>query len=267
MAAATLVATAVFLGLGHLARSAGEGQPKPRRWAALALSAGVLAGIVTLLGPPTSPFGEDSLRATDRLFFSVALVGLLGLSSRRWALGLGALFVPFLVVAMYKDVGESLLSWAAYSAIGLVLMDAGDRVIRMRTGPVGVVQIGIVLGLVPAAIALSGSAAYGQLAGTVGLAFGLVTLLAWRNWNAGLVDGASAMLAMGAFALMAVRYSELEPLHAALLLGALPLSNLATARLKRRKRLVGWLVLLLPMVIALVLIAMSFEPDPYAAYK
>ena len=145
-------------------------------------------------------------------------------------------------------------------------MDAGDRAIRTRTGPVGVVQIGMVLGIVPTAIALSGSMSYGQLAGTAGLAFGLITLLAWRNWDAGQVDGAFAMLMAGAFALMAMSFSDLDPLHAGLLLGALPLSLLATAKLDRHRTLVGWLVLLVPVAIAFVLIAMAFEPDPYADY-
>jgi hypothetical protein len=204
--------------------------------------------------------------ATDRLFFAVALAALLSLSSSRRALSLAALFVPFFVIEAYQDLGESAISWAIYSAVGLVLMDAGDRAIRTRTGPTGTVQIGIVLGIVPTAIALSGSMSYGQLAGTAGLSFGLISLVAWRKWDAGHVDGAFAMLMAGAFALMSTSYSYLNPLHAGLLLGALPLSLLVTSKLDRHKALVGWIVLLAPIVIAFVLLALAYEPDPYADY-
>ena len=269
MAGATLVATAIVLGLARWmqARTEANGAtPRPRRWAALALGAGVLAGFVVFLGVPTLPFGEDSMRATDRLFFGVALAALLGLSSARRSLSLAAVFLPAFVIAAHQDLAESAVSWAIFSVVGLLIMEAGDRTIRTRTGPVGAVQIGIVLGVVPAAIALSGSMAYGQLAGTAGLGFGLITLVAWRNWDAGQIDGAFAMLMAGAFALMAMSYSELNPLHAGLLLGALPLSLLATAKLDRHKTLVGWVVLLAPIVIAFVLIGLAYEPDPYADY-
>ena len=269
MAGATLVATAILLGLARWSRAKSEASgatPKPRRWAALALGVGVLAGFISFKGVPTFPFGEDTMAATDRLFFAVALAALLGLSSSRRALSLAAIFVPFLIIGAHNDLGASALSWALFSVVMLALMDAGDRTIRTRTGPVGAVQIGIVLGVVPTAIALSGSISYGQLAGTAGLAFGLISLVAWRNWDAGQVDGAFAMLMAGAFALIAMRFSDLDPLHAGLLLGALPLSLLATAKLDRHRNLIGWLVLLAPVALAFVLIAMAYEPDPYADY-
>ena len=213
------------------------------------------------------------MSAHDRLFWAVILVGGLGALPWRRALEVAAVCVPILVVSKYHGLGESgmlpLLELLGFALGGKLLLAAGDGAIRYRGGPSGAIQIGVVLGVLAAAIGASGSMFYAQWAGTLGLGFGLITLAAWRDWNAGQLDGASTMLLAGAFALMAVEYSELDPWNAVLILGALPLSLVATHFLAETKprALIGWLVMLAPIIVAIVRVALAQEADPYADYR
>lgn len=274
---AALGATAIALAIAWFVRKRAlsgksEQEPRPRRWGAFALGAGVLGGFLALKGVPTLPCAEDSMRAHDRLFWALLAVGLLGLLPWRRALDAAVVLLPVLLVARFHDLGDAGsrtgLELGLLALAGRLLIGAGDGVMRSRSGPTGALQVGIVLGVVAAAIGASGSVIYAQWAGTLGIAFGLVTLVAWRDWDAGQLDGASALLLAGAFALMATEYSELDPRNAVLILGALPLSMLATRLWGERKQatIVGWLVLLVPMSAAVIRIALAFEGDPYADF-
>ena len=274
---AALGATAIALAIAWFVRKRAlsgksEQEPRPRRWGAFALGAGVLGGFLALKGVPTLPCAEDSMRAHDRLFWALLAVGLLGLLPWRRALDAAVVLLPVLLVARFHDLGDAGsrtgLELGLLALAGRLLIGAGDGVMRSRSGPTGALQVGIVLGVVAAAIGASGSVIYAQWAGTLGIAFGLVTLVEWRDWDAGQLDGASALLLAGAFALMATEYSELDPRNAVLILGALPLSMLATRLWGERKQatLVGWLVLLVPMGAAVIRIALAFESEAYADF-
>lgn len=271
---AALGGTAAALVLIALIRKRSSGDsPRPRRWGAFALAAGVLAGLVVLNGWPTMPWAEDAMRAHDRLFCGTVLVGLLGLGTARRSLDLAAILLPIIVIADYQDPSEMsdrYIIAIVVLALGLrLMMFAGDSALRHRGERTGAIQIGLVLGVIAAAIGASGTMFYAQWAGTLGMGFGLITLVAWSKWGAGLLDGASAMLLAGAFAIMASTYSDLDLVAAGLLSGALPLSILATKLWgeRRHQALIGWVVLFAPILATIILLILAYEPDPYADWS
>jgi len=222
-------------------------------------------------GLPNLPFGEDALRSHER-FFWMLLPGLLAaLASWRHALVPLTLLLPLVIL---DQVGGWSLNVAALTPrlllpLAFVLVTlSGDLTFRRRPGFEGGVQLGLLAGVAAGAIGATGSAAYATWAGALGIAWGLCVLLAWRRWNAGLLDGASLMMWSAGFLLMATRYSDLTALDAGLLSAALPLSLFCEELVEseRAKRLASWGCLLLVIGLVALRIALSWESDPYAGY-
>lgn len=234
----------------------------------------ILAAVGTFLvqyGLPSLPLGEDTLRSHERFFWMLVPGLLAALAPWRHALVPLALLLPLVILDLVGgwslDVAEltpRLLLPLAF----LLVTQSGDLVFRRRPGFEGGVQLGLLTGVAAGAIGATGSAAYATWAGALGLAWGVTVLLAWRRWNAGLLDGASLLLWTAGFLLMATRFSYLTPLDAGLLAAALPLSLFAEDFVEsvRGKRLASWITLLLVIGLVAVRIALSWESDPYAGY-
>jgi hypothetical protein len=265
-----LLGLALGLFVAHLARRKKWGA-KPRRWAGLALVLALAGSHLALHGWPASPLGEDRLQSHERLFWMLAPAGLACLSSWRHALLPVALVLP--LVAMNTLAGWSLdvETWTPrlLLPLALVLLTAsGEACFRRRPGFEASLALGLVTAAAAAAIGATGASALAMWAGGRGLAWGLAVLVAWRRWDANLLDGGTLMTWTGGLLLLAARYSELAPLDAGLLAGALPLSLFAEglAEGPRAKRLMAWGTLLGVLILVAARIGLAIEPDPYAAY-
>lgn len=245
--------------------------PRPRRFAGLVLIAGLVGATLAQTGLPRVPFGEGSLRASDRLFWLLLAAVPFVLSTWRHALIPLALVLPVVIADAFGELGLAGGAWVVTLALPLgtaALVLCGDGLFRARPGRTSAVQLGLWVGLASGAIGATGSAAYASWLGGLGLAYGLTVLRAWRKGTAGHIDGGSTALWTAGFLFMAQQYSYLDAMDALLVAAALPLSLLASALpLKPAPRLVlGWLLLLAPIAWAGVRMYLAWEPDPYAGY-
>jgi hypothetical protein len=248
-----------------------RGPAKPRRLGGLVLLGGLIGAGLVQYGVPTSPFGADSLRSNERLFWLMVAALPLVLIAWRHVLIPLALVTPLVITNGFHDWSLADGAWVGHLAVPLglvVLVQFGDGLFRARPGKASAMQLGLWAGLISAAIGATGSQTYALWMGGMGVAFGLSVLWAWRKWNAGLIDGGSLALWTGAFVWLATSYSELKGLDALLIVSALPLSLISRAvPLKpKAQAILGWVVLLAPFVVAGVRIALAWESDPYADY-
>lgn len=255
--------------VARLARRTDWGR-RPRRWAGLALVLALVGAFLAQYGLPALPFGEDRLRSHERLFWMLIPAVIACLSAWRHALLPVALFLPLVATATVTgwDLEAAGLTERLVLPAGFVLLAAsGDAVFRRRSGFPAALALGLVVSVSAGAIGATGSASYATWLGGLGLAWGLAVLLAWRRWDANLLDGATLMTWTAGFLLLGTTYSELTPIDAGLLASALPLSLLVESLVEgKAKRLMGWAALLAPLALALLRIALSFESDPYAGY-
>lgn len=244
---------------------------KPRRLGGLVLIGGLIGAALVQSGVPRMPFGDDALRADDRLFWLLVAAVPVVLVPKRHALVPLALLVPLVISKAFADWTLADGAWVDRIAVPLgfaLLVSCGDGIFRARPGKTSAFQLGLWGALISAAIGATGSMTHARWMGGLGLAFGLSILWAWRRWNAGLLDGGSFALWCAAFAWTATEFSYLERVDALLIAAALPLSLVAQVvpAAPRAKAALGWLLLLAPFVAAGVRIWMAWEPDPYAGY-
>ena len=246
-----------------------QAAPRPRRWAGAALCLALVGASLAQYGLPALPLGEDGLRAHERLFWLLPIALLATLTPWRRALLPLAVLIPPVLLRAFDDWSwepGALLPLLGLAAAFWLLIASGDLVLRRRGGLCATLQLGLLAGFAAGAIGATGSMAYAQWAGALGTAWGLLALVAWRRGGAGRLDGASLMLLVASFALLAARYSELEPWDAGLLLAALPASLLAEDFFERKLagRLAGWLVLMALLGAVALRVALAWEGDPYA---
>lgn len=209
-----------------------------REWAApLALAVGYMLAHYHTLGWPVIPPTES----TQWLFFLAPLGGLLGIlearwQSPRWWQGLSRLLLLLgnLWLALRPMVGETLtlgsaLVWlVALSLLGGLTWYGLEALARRRSGASMPLHLSLWAAGTGMALALSHSAALGQLAGGLALTVGMAVLVAWRNTHFSLAGGALAvfwplLLALGVNGYF---YASLSP-WVALLLWASPLGLVA----------------------------------------
>jgi len=221
-------------------------------------------------GLPTAPFGDDQLRAHERLFWMLVPAGFACLSAWRHALLPVALLLPLVALNLMGGWSGEVADWTPRVLLPLgfaLACESGEAAFRRRPGFEASLALGLVASASAVAIGATGSASYATWAGGLGLAWGLAVLFAWRSWDANLLDGGTLMTWTAGFLALAATYSDLEPLDAVLLGGALPLS-LFTESLGSTpcsKRVAAWSSLLLVFALVGLRIALGFEPDPYAS--
>lgn len=255
--------------MAHFAKRTAWGQ-RPRRWAGLALVLALIGAYLVQYGFPSVPFGEDRLRSHERFFWMLIPAAMVSLSTWRLALLPLALLLPLVATATITGWSlevSALTQRLVLPAVFVLMATSGDAVFRSRPGFPSALALGLVVSVSAAAIGASGSATYATWLGGLGLAWGVSVLLAWRRWDANMLDGGTLMMWTAGFLLLATTYSELSPVDAGLLACALPLSLLVESLVEgKAKRVMGWAALLAPLILALVRIALAFESDPYAGY-
>lgn len=239
--------------------------PPVREWVApLVLAVGYLLAHYYTLGWPVIP----PVESTQWLFFLAPLGGCLGLLEARWKSplwrqGLLRLFLLLgsLWLVLRPMVGESLtlalaLTWlAGLGFFGLLTWYGLEAVAQRRHGASLPLNLSLWAMGTGIALALSHSAALGQLAGGLAITIGMAVLVAWRNVQFSLAGGALAvywplLLALGVNGYF---YASLSP-WVALLLWLSPL-GLGIGWLTSLGR--GWLQTLLSTTISGLLVAIA----------
>jgi hypothetical protein len=243
-----------------------------RRWsysghiaAGLGAAAGFACGFILVRGWPTFP-PTDS---TNWLFFGAVAGGLLSLVTNRWVRLIGCTAVACAV--SYLVLKPVLVSSENTNKLGLLIAGAGAMSMALlltlrQTGdrvtiwPACISLLTSVI-FVAVAAALSRAASFGQLTGAVASAFAgaMAGLFVFSARKPPVVQVETALVVVTALTgglMAATGYFAKLPLGPGILLAASPLASWASLLFVGKQRPIGWRIILVATLCAVVLTAL-----------